>query len=148
FIPMAFFSGSVGAIYRQFSLSMVSSIFFSALMALTLTPAPCSTLLKPIEKGSHHEKKGFFGWFNRMFSTTTNRNQSFVERMLKKTFRYMVIYVALIVAVVFLFLRLPSSFLPTEDQGYIVTNIQLPPGASANRTLEVIKQVENYYKQE
>lgn len=148
FIPMAFFSGSVGAIYRQFSLSMVSSIFFSALMALTLTPALCSTLLKPIEKGSHHEKKGFFGWFNRMFSTTTNRYQSFVERMLKKTFRYMVIYVALIVAVVFLFLRLPSSFLPTEDQGYIVTNIQLPPGASANRTLEVIKQVENYYKQE
>lgn len=148
FIPMAFFSGSVGAIYRQFSLSMVSSIFFSALMALTLTPALCSTLLKPIEKGSHHEKKGFFGWFNRMFSTTTSRYQSFVERILKKTFRYMVIYAALIVAVVFLFLRLPSSFLPTEDQGYIVTNIQLPPGASANRTLEVIKQVENYYKQE
>jgi len=148
FIPMAFFSGSVGAIYRQFSLSMVSSIFFSALMALTLTPALCSTLLKPIEKGSHHEKKGFFGWFNRMFSSTTNHYQSFVERMLKKTFRYMVIYAALIVAVVFLFLRLPSSFLPTEDQGYIVTNIQLPPGASANRTLEVIKQVENYYKQE
>ena len=148
FIPMAFFSGSVGAIYRQFSLSMVSSIFFSALMALTLTPALCSTLLKPIEKGSHHEKKGFFGWFNRMFSTTTTRYQSFVERMLKKTFRYMVIYAALIAAVVLLFLRLPSSFLPTEDQGYIVTNIQLPPGASANRTLEVIKQVENYYKQE
>ena len=146
FIPMAFFSGSVGAIYRQFSLSMVSSIFFSALMALTLTPALCSTLLKPIEKGSHHEKKGFFGWFNRMFSTTTTRYQSFVERMLKKTFRYMVIYAALIAAVVFLFLRLPSSFLPTEDQGYIVTNIQLPPAASANRTLEVIKQVENYYK--
>ena len=90
FIPMAFFSGSVGAIYRQFSLSMVSSIFFSALMALTLTPTLCSTLLKPIEKGSHHEKKGFFGWFNRMFSTTTNRYQSFVERILKKTFRYMV----------------------------------------------------------
>ena len=148
FIPMAFFSGSVGAIYRQFSLSMVSSIFFSALMALTLTPALCSTLLKPIEKGSHHEKTGFFGWFNRMFSSTTNRYQSFVERMLKKTFRYMVIYVALIAAVVLLFLRLPSSFLPTEDQGYIVTNIQLPPGASANRTLEVIKQVENYYKHE
>ena len=148
FIPMAFFSGSVGAIYRQFSLSMVSSIFFSALMALTLTPALCSTLLKPIEKGSHHEKKGFFGWFNRMFSSTTNSYQSFVERMLKKTFRYMVIYGALIAAVVFLFLRLPSSFLPTEDQGYIVTNIQLPPGASANRTLEVIKQVENYYKQD
>ena len=148
FIPMAFFSGSVGAIYRQFSLSMVSSIFFSALMALTLTPALCSTLLKPIEKGSHHEKKGFFGWFNRMFSTTTNRYQSFVERMLRKTFRYMVIYGVLIAAVVFLFMRLPSSFLPTEDQGYIVTNIQLPPAASANRTLDVIKQVEGYYKQD
>ncbi len=148
FIPMAFFSGSVGAIYRQFSLSMVSSIFFSAVMALTLTPALCATLLKPIEKGSHHEKKGFFGWFNRMFSTTTNRYQSFVERMLRKTFRYMVIYGVLIAAVVFLFMRLPSSFLPTEDQGYIVTNIQLPPAASANRTLDVIKQVEGYYKQD
>ncbi len=148
FIPMAFFSGSVGAIYRQFSLSMVASIFFSALMALTLTPALCSTLLKPIEKGSHHEKKGFFGWFNRMFTSTTDRYQSLVERVLKKTFRYMVIYGALIAAVVFLFMRLPSSFLPNEDQGYIITNIQLPPAASANRTLEVIKQVEGYYQHE
>ncbi len=148
FIPMAFFSGSVGAIYRQFSLSMVASIFFSALMALTLTPALCSTLLKPIEKGSHHEKKGFFGWFNRMFTSTTNRYQSLVERMLKKTFRYMVIYGALIAAVVLLFVRLPSSFLPNEDQGYIITNIQLPPAASANRTLDVIKQVEGYYQHE
>lgn len=148
FIPMAFFSGSVGAIYRQFSLSMVASIFFSALMALTLTPALCATLLKPIEKGSHHEKKGFFGWFNRMFTSTTNRYQSLVERMLKKTFRYMVIYGALIAAVVFLFMRLPSSFLPNEDQGYIITNIQLPPAASANRTLEVIKKVEGYYQHE
>ncbi|AKZ24917.1 efflux RND transporter permease subunit [Ralstonia nicotianae] len=148
FIPMAFFSGSVGAIYRQFSLSMVASIFFSALMALTLTPALCSTLLKPIEKGSHHEKKGFFGWFNRMFTSTTDRYQSLVERVLKKTFRYMVIYGALIAAVVFLFMRLPSSFLPNEDQGYIITNIQLPPAASANRTLEVIKHVENYYQHE
>lgn len=148
FIPMAFFSGSVGAIYRQFSLSMVASIFFSALMALTLTPALCATLLKPIEKGSHHDKKGFFGWFNRMFTSTTNRYQSLVERMLKKTFRYMVIYGALIAAVVFLFMRLPSSFLPNEDQGYIITNIQLPPAASANRTLEVIKKVEDYYQHE
>ncbi|ATJ84806.1 efflux RND transporter permease subunit [Ralstonia solanacearum] len=148
FIPMAFFSGSVGAIYRQFSLSMVASIFFSALMALTLTPALCSTLLKPIEKGSHHEKKGFFGWFNRMFTSTTNRYQSLVEHMLKKTFRYMVIYGALIAAVVLLFVRLPSSFLPNEDQGYIITNIQLPPAASANRTLDVIKQVERYYQHE
>ncbi|MEX5829576.1 efflux RND transporter permease subunit [Ralstonia solanacearum] len=148
FIPMAFFSGSVGAIYRQFSLSMVASIFFSALMALTLTPALCSTLLKPIEKGSHHEKKGFFGWFNRMFTSTTNHYQSLVERVLKKTFRYMVIYGALIGAVVVLFMRLPSSFLPNEDQGYIITNIQLPPAASANRTLDVIKQVERYYQHE
>ncbi|WP_055337072.1 efflux RND transporter permease subunit [Ralstonia solanacearum] len=148
FIPMAFFSGSVGAIYRQFSLSMVASIFFSALMALTLTPALCSTLLKPIEKSSHHEKKGFFGWFNRMFTSTTNHYQSLVERVLKKTFRYMVIYGVLIGAVVVLFMRLPSSFLPNEDQGYIITNIQLPPAASANRTLDVIKQVERYYQHE
>ncbi len=145
FIPMAFFGGAVGAIYRQFSLSMVSSMLFSALMALSLTPALCATLLKPVEAGHHHEKKGFFGWFNRGFHRTTGGYQSFVAKMLTRTGRYMAIYGVIIACVVLLYARLPSSFLPIEDQGYLITNVQLPPGASVNRTLDVIKQVENYY---
>ena len=145
FIPMAFFGGAVGAIYRQFSLSMVSSMLFSALMALTLTPALCATLLKPVEAGHHHEKKGFFGWFNRGFHRTANSYQSVVAKMLGKAGRYMLIYGVIIACVALLYARLPSSFLPSEDQGYLITNVQLPPGASANRTLEVIQQIEQYY---
>ncbi|WP_420477132.1 efflux RND transporter permease subunit [Noviherbaspirillum sp. ST9] len=145
FIPMAFFGGAVGAIYRQFSLSMVASMAFSALMALTLTPALCATLLKPVEAGHHHEKKGFFGWFNRKFNSTTNAYQRVVVGMLGKTTRYMLVYGVIVAVVGLLFMRLPASFLPNEDQGYILTNIQLPPGASANRTLDVVKQVEGYF---
>ncbi len=145
FIPMAFFGGAVGAIYRQFSLSMVASMGFSALMALTLTPALCATLLKPIAAGEHHEKTGFFGWFNRRFSSTASGYQGTVARMLGKTGRYMVVYGLILVCVGLLYARLPSSFLPAEDQGYLITNIQLPPGASANRTLDVIKQVEEHF---
>jgi multidrug efflux pump len=148
FIPMAFFGGAVGAIYRQFSLSMISSMLFSALMALTLTPALCATLLKPVEAGHHHEKKGFFGWFNRGFHSTANNYQSFVANMLGKTGRYMVIYGVIIACVALLYARLPSSFLPAEDQGYLITNVQLPPGASVNRTVSVIEQIEQYYLQQ
>ncbi len=144
FIPMAFFGGAVGAIYRQFSMSMVSSIIFSAFLAMTLTPALCATLLKPMEAG-HHEKKGFFGSFNRWFNRTSNNYQSFVGKMLSKTGRYMIVYGVIFLCVGLLYARLPSSFLPMEDQGYLITNIQLPPGATSNRTLDVIKQVENYY---
>jgi multidrug efflux pump len=145
FIPMAFFGGAVGAIYRQFSLSMVASMFFSVLMAFTLTPALCATLLKPVEAGHHHEKRGFFGWFNRRFSRTASGYQSFVGRMLSTTTRYMLVYGVILVCVGLLYARLPASFLPAEDQGYLVTNIQLPPGASTSRTLDVVKQVEAYY---
>ncbi|MDO9217657.1 MAG: efflux RND transporter permease subunit, partial [Lacisediminimonas sp.] len=145
FIPMAFFGGAVGAIYRQFTLSMVSAMLFSALMALTLTPALCATLLKPIAKGSHVERRGFFGWFNRSFKTSADRYQGVVGGMLRKTGRYMVLYALIVVAVGVLFARMPTSFLPSEDQGYLITNVQLPPGASAHRTLAVIEQVENYY---
>lgn len=145
FIPMAFFSGAVGAIYRQFSLSMVASMVFSVLMAFTLTPALCATILKPVEKGHHHEKTGFFGWFNRKFNATTNSYQGFVAKMLTKTGRYLLVYGAILICVGLLYTRLPASFLPSEDQGYIVTNVQLPAGASSNRTLEVIKQIEAYY---
>nr|WP_314627319.1 efflux RND transporter permease subunit [uncultured Noviherbaspirillum sp.] len=148
FIPMAFFGGAVGAIYRQFTVSMVASMLFSALLALTLTPALCATILKPVEKGHHVEKRGFFGWFNRGFNRTATSYQGFVGRMLKAAGRYMLIYGLILVCVGLLYTRLPTSFLPAEDQGYAVTNIQLPPGASANRTADVIQQVEQYYMNE
>jgi multidrug efflux pump len=142
---MAFFGGAVGAIYRQFTLSMVSAMLFSALMALSLTPALCATLLKPIPRGHHEEKRGFFGWFNRSFQSTATHYQSSVGRMLKKTARYMVVYGLIIVCVGLLYMHMPSSFLPIEDQGYLITNIQLPPGASNSRTRSVINEVEQYY---
>ena len=145
FIPMAFFAGAVGAIYRQFTLSMVASILFSVLMAFSLTPALAATILKPIKAGEHHDKKGFYGWFNRRFNATSAGYQSYVARLLKKTGRTMLVYGLVVIVVGFLYVRLPSSFLPSEDQGYLVTNIQLAPGASKNRALEVVKQVEDYY---
>ncbi|MDO9419359.1 MAG: efflux RND transporter permease subunit [Herminiimonas sp.] len=145
FIPMAFFGGAVGAIYRQFSLSMVASMVFSALMAFTLTPALCATILKPVEAGHHHEKRGFFGWFNRHFNKTSIRYQSVIGVMLTKTTRYMIVYGLIVGCVALLYARLPASFLPSEDQGYIITNVQLPSGASTGRTLEVLKEIEDYY---
>ena len=144
FIPMAFFSGSVGAIYRQFSLSMVSAMVFSAVMAITLTPALCATVLKPVDP-EHHERKGFFGLFNRIFLRTSNGYQSGVTRMLRSTGRYMVLYGVIIFCVVWMAQRMPTSFLPAEDQGYLLANVQLPPGASAARTLDVMKQAEQYF---
>ncbi|MNM84105.1 Multidrug efflux pump subunit AcrB [compost metagenome] len=147
FIPMAFFSGSVGNIYRQFSLSLIASMAFSALLALTLTPALCATLLKPVEAGHHHEKKGFFGWFNRTFATASTGYQGVVARILKRTGRYLIIYALIIAGVVVLFKRLPSSFLPDEDQGYMITVVQLPNGATQDRTIGVLKQIEDYYLQ-
>ena len=145
FIPMAFFGGSVGAIYRQFSLSLVASMTFSVFLAMSLTPALCATLLKPVQKGHHHEKKGFFGWFNRSFASGTTHYQSIVARILKKAPYYMLVYVGVLGAVGWLFVRLPSSFLPDEDQGYFITSIQLPVGAAQERTMAVLKQTEDYF---
>ncbi len=142
FIPMAFMPGSVGVIYQQFSLSMATSILFSAFLALTLTPALCATLLKPVAAGEHHERGGFFGWFNRRFERLTDRYQGGVAYALKRSGRYLLIYLALLVVMALLFARLPSSFLPVEDQGYTITDIQLPPGASQNRTIGVVEQIE------
>ncbi|MFM7226024.1 MAG: efflux RND transporter permease subunit, partial [Betaproteobacteria bacterium] len=147
FVPMAFFTGSVGAIYRQFSMSMVSSMVFSAIMALTLTPALCATLLKPIAPG-HHERKGFFGAFNRLFRRTTDGYTGWVSRVLKASGRYMVIYGVIVATVAFLAVRMPTSFLPPEDQGYLLANVQLPPGASTARTLSVMEQAEQYFLKE
>ncbi len=142
FIPMAFMQGSVGVIYQQFSLSMATSILFSAFLALSLTPALCATLLKPIAKGEHHAKGGFFGWFNRRFEQLSDGYERSVAYALKRTGRYLLIYGVLLVGLGLLFSRLPSSFLPVEDQGYTITDIQLPPGASQPRTIEVAKQIE------
>jgi multidrug efflux pump len=144
FVPLAFFTGSVGNIYRQFSVVMVASIGLSAFMALSLTPALCATLLKPVEAGHKHEKSGFFGWFNRGFARTAKRYEGWVARILKRAARFLIVYVAIIGAVVVFFMRLPSSFLPPEDQGYMLVNVQLPPGATVNRTLGVMQQVESF----
>lgn len=144
FLPMAFFGGAVGNIYRQFSVTMAVAILFSAFLALTLTPALCATLLKPVSADSK-DKKGFFGWFNRMFNRSATGYQSTVAKMVKKTGRYMAVYVAVIVAVVFLAMRLPTSFLPSEDQGRIFTITQLPPGATSERSTRVAEKIEAYY---
>lgn len=148
FLPLAFMSGSVGVIYRQFSVAMAVSIGFSALLALTFTPALCATILKPIPKGHHEDKKGFFGWFNRKFDATTHGYQSWIARILYRGGRMMFIFLVLVLVLLlgWLYMRLPSSFLPEEDQGYVISNIELPTGASANRTVEVIEQVEAYFK--
>ena len=145
FVPLAFFSGSVGNIYRQFSAVMVSAIALSAFMALSLTPALCATLLKPVEAGHHLEKRGFFGWFNRRFKSTAKGYEGWVARILKRAGRFMIVYALIGVAVGVLFLRLPTSFLPNEDQGYIIANVQLPPGATQQRTLEAMKQAEGFF---
>ncbi|WP_310563966.1 efflux RND transporter permease subunit [Hydrogenophaga sp.] len=144
FVPLAFFSGSVGNIYRQFSAVMGVSIAFSAFMALSLTPALCATLLKPVEAGHHHEKTGFFGWFNRTFSRTAKRYEGGVAALLPRAGRALVIYAAIVGAVAVVYMRLPTSFLPNEDQGTMLVNVQLPPGATQERTLDVMKQVEGF----
>ncbi len=144
FIPMAFFSGSVGNIYRQFSLSLVSAMGFSALLALTLTPALCATFLKPVPAG-HHEKRGFFGAFNRGFKRTAKGYEGLVARIIPRAGRYLVVYGVVLAAVALMYQRLPSSFLPNEDQGYLLVNVQLPPGATAERTRAALNQVETYF---
>src|SRR5574343_623863 len=144
FVPMAFFSGSVGNIYRQFSLAMVASMVFSATMALSLTPALCATLLKPVAPG-HHDKKGFFGVFNRRFKQATHGYEAGVARMLPRAGRMLVLFAVIVAAVGWLYTRLPSSFLPNEDQGYLIVNVQLPPGATVERTQAVMQQVEGFF---
>ena len=144
FVPLAFFAGSVGNIYRQFSAVMVSSIAFSAFLALSLTPALCANLLKPVEAGHHMDKRGFFGWFNRTFTTGAKRYEGWVGKILKRAGRATVVFVLLLGLVGLIFARMPNSFLPNEDQGYVIANIQLPPGATAERTGAVLKAMENY----
>ncbi|EKN4031274.1 efflux RND transporter permease AcrB [Yersinia enterocolitica] len=145
FIPMAFFGGATGAIYRQFSITIVSAMVLSVLVALILTPALCATMLKPIAKGEHGPKTGFFGWFNRMFEKSTHHYTDSVGNILRSTGRYLVIYLAIVIGMGVLFLRLPTSFLPEEDQGVFLTMVQMPAGATQERTQKVLDQVTDYY---
>ncbi|KMJ15585.1 multidrug efflux RND transporter permease subunit SdeY [Serratia marcescens] len=145
FVPMAFFGGSTGAIYRQFSITIVSAMALSVLVALILTPALCATLLKPIPKGDHGVKTGFFGWFNRMFEKSTHHYTDSVGNILRSTGRYLIIYLLIVVGMGLLFLRLPSSFLPDEDQGILLTMVQLPAGATESRTNKVLEEVSDYF---
>ena len=144
FLPMAFFGGSVGNIYRQFSLVMVSSMLFSIFLANSLTPALCATFLKPVEAGHKHAKRGFFGWFNRGFLAATHGYESMVARMLRRTTRFVLLFGVIVAVVAILFNRMPESFLPNEDQGYIIANVQLPPGATQERTRAVMEKVEGF----
>ncbi|MCF7521593.1 efflux RND transporter permease subunit [Neisseria sp. ZJ106] len=141
FVPMAMFSGATGNIYRQFSVTMVAAIAFSAFLALTLTPALCATMLKAIPKGHHEAKKGFFGWFNRKFDSATHGYEGWVAKILRKTGRMAVVYVALSAIGVFLLTRLPGSFLPEEDQGFVMVSVQLPAGATKERTDVTLDQI-------
>lgn len=145
FIPMAFFGGSTGAIYRQFSITIVSAMALSVLVALILTPALCATLLKPVSAEHHEKKSGFFGWFNTRFDHSVNHYTNSVSGIVRNTGRYLIIYLLIVVGMAVLFLRLPTSFLPEEDQGVFLTMIQLPSGATQERTQKVLDQVIHYY---
>jgi len=152
FVPMAFFGGSTGVIYRQFSITIVSSMLLSVVVALVLTPALCATMLKPVAKGHDAAEgglfSGFFLWFNRMFNRSNTLYQGSVKHILARSGRYMVIYFLIVGIMAFMILRMPTSFLPDEDQGILFTLVQLPAGATQERTAEVMKKVEHYYLEE
>ncbi len=149
FLPMAFFGGSTGVIYRQFSITIISAMILSVLTAMILTPALCATLLKPVEKGHEACEKGwfcpFFRWFNKVFDFCRTKYQGIVGRSFGKPLRYLVVYGAIVAAMAFFFLRLPTAFLPDEDQGFIICQVQLPAGATQERTVKVIEQLEHHF---
>lgn len=145
FLPLAFMNGSVGVIYRQFSISLAISILFSGFLALTLTPALSATLIKPVAKGHHLERKGFYGWFNRVFRKLTAGFNDSTHILLRRTGRMMLLYIGLVILLAFSYVKLPSGFLPTEDQGYMITSVQLPSTASTSRTLTINKEVERFF---
>ena len=145
FVPMAFLGGSTGVIYRQFSGTIVSAMALSVIVAIVLTPALCATMLKPVAKGHHYHDTGFFGWFNRIFDRGNKKYQGAVRGILSRRKRFAAVFFAMIALLIFLFLRLPSSFLPNEDQGILFTQIQAPVGATQERTLAIVEEVERYY---
>ncbi|NRR29560.1 efflux RND transporter permease subunit [Oxalobacteraceae bacterium] len=145
FVPMAFFGGSTGVIYRQFAVTIVSAMVLSVVVAMVFTPALCATFLKPVAKGHHAIDTGFFGWFNRSFERGSSRYQGWVGSMIKRGGRSMALYAILLALLAVVFVRLPTSFLPAEDQGVLFTQIQLPTGATQQRTLKVIEKVEQHF---
>lgn len=147
FVPMAFMAGSTGIIYRQFSVTIVAAMGLSVLVAIVLTPALCATLLKPVAKGHQISNKGFFGWFNRGFNRTSETYQRGVYGIVTRGKRFMAIFVALVVVMGLLFVRLPSSFLPAEDQGILFSMVQAPVGATQERTMETIEKLEQHFLQ-
>lgn len=146
FIPMAFFGGSTGVIYRQFSLTIVTAMALSVLVALIFTPTLCATLLKPIH--GHHEKKGFFGWFNRSFDRSANRYERGVVRVLSGRKRYMALFAIIVAGLASLFPLMPTSFLPDEDQGFLLAQVELPPNSTADQTDQVLKEMTSYLLQD
>jgi len=145
FVPMAFMSGSTGVIYRQFSATIVSAMGLSVLVAIILTPALCATLLKPVKKGELHGKKGFFGWFNRNFERSSSAYRRGVRGMLVRPARFMLVFALLVVVMGWMFMRLPSSFLPPEDQGVLISQVIAPVGATQERTMESIYKLEDHF---
>jgi len=144
FIPMAFFGGSTGVIYRQFSVTIVASMLLSVLVALTLSPALCATLLKPVEAGHHQEKRGFFGWFNRNFERNADRYRSGVGGLLHRGKRSLLVYALLVAVLGVVFMRLPTSFLPDEDQGTLMAQVKLPASATDEQLQQTMKSFEAY----
>jgi len=145
FIPMAFFGGSTGVIYRQFSITIVSAMALSVFIAIVLTPALCATMLKPVKAGHHHEKRGFFGWFNRTFNRNADRYRSTLDYLIHHKVKAFFIYGLIVVALVFIYKSVPTGFLPEEDQGILFAQAQLPPGSTREQTLEVLKKMEDYF---
>lgn len=149
FLPMAFFGGSTGVIYRQFSITIISAMILSVLVALILTPALCATILKPIQKGHHSGESGWFSWFFSWFNRGFDRGRGIYERMVGRSFakplRYIVIYAGIVSVMAFFFHNLPTAFLPDEDQGSIICQIQLPSGAAQERTIKIIEQMEAHF---
>jgi len=144
FVPMAFFGGSIGVIYRQFSITLVSAMSLSVLVALVLTPALCATILKPLPPSGHVEHTGFFKWFNKWFDRGREKHASGLDSMLKRSGRSMLVYLGIVVAMALLFTRIPSSFLPNEDPGFMYGQVQTPPGASKERTWEALDLAQKY----
>lgn len=145
FVPMAFFAGSTGAIYRQFSITIVSAMALSVLVALVLTPALCATMLKPVEKGHKETMTGFFGAFNKLFNASRDMYETSVGYVAARTGRFLLLYGVIIAGLVFIFMRIPTAFLPDEDQGILFVQVMTPPGSTQERTLETIKKVEQYF---
>ena len=145
FVPMAFFSGSTGVIYRQFSITIVSAMALSVFIAIVLTPALCATLLKPIAKGHHASDRGFFGWFNKVFDRNADHYASGVGGLIRRGKRSLLAYAIILGVLALLFVRIPTGFLPAEDQGILYTQAQLPPGSTMEQSLEVLKQIEHHF---